>query len=308
MVSEPQQPMSMDSSLSNASSSSVGSSQSNPSIFLLSNICNLVPVRFDSSNYLFWRFQVESMLEAHSLFRIIDESTPCPSEYLVGEDGSKTSNPTFSKWIAQDHVLITLINVTMSKTAFSFVIGCKTTREVWLTLEKRFSSLNRSHIHELKFALYTIAKSSTELIEDYLLRIKEILDKLANVVVVIDDEDVPLYTLIGLPSEYNAFRTSIWTCSETVTLEELHALLKSKVKFLDQQHKTSSPFNPIIIVSTLGRGGSNSLRGCEQFPNNSRGRSNSSPFGRTRGNNNGGSNGGNFNKLVLQWRGFSSIW
>lgn len=245
------------SSSSGSSSSSYeilpgGSFQSNTSIFLLSNICNLVPVRLDSSNYLFWRFQVESMLKAHSLFDIVDGSNKCPPKNLRDDKGNllTETNPAYSQWIAQDQALITLINATLSKSAFSLVIGCKSSKEVWTALEKRFSSLTRSYIHELKSALHTVSKNSTESIDDYLVRIKDLVDKLATVSVTIDDEDILLYTLNGLPTEYNSFRTSIRTRSESVTLDELHALLKSEAKFIEEQSKSpSAVFNPTAMFA-----------------------------------------------------------
>lgn len=181
------------------------------------------------------------MLRAHSLFDIVDGSNKCPPEYLCDSDGKALVevNPAYLQWFAQDRALITLINATLSKVAFSFVINCKSSREVWLALEKRFSSLTRSHIHELKSALHTVSKSPIESVDDYLIRIKEIVDKLATVAVKIDDEDVLLYTLNGLPVEYNSFRTSIRTRRESVSLDELHALLCSlKVEAI----------NPIFVV------------------------------------------------------------
>lgn len=140
------------------------------------------------------------MLRAHSLFNIVNGSKPCPAKYLRDDKGEllTTVNPAYDQWIVQDRALITQINATLSKVAFSFVIGCKSSKEVWLALEKRFSSLTRSHIHELKTALNTISKGSTESIDDYLIRIKEIVNKLATISVVIDDEDVLLYTFNGL--------------------------------------------------------------------------------------------------------------
>uniref|UniRef100_A0A0A0L1J8 Retrotransposon Copia-like N-terminal domain-containing protein n=1 Tax=Cucumis sativus TaxID=3659 RepID=A0A0A0L1J8_CUCSA len=69
------------------SSNPVLESSPNPSVptstlFLLSNICNLVPIRLDSMNYVLWKYQVSSFLKAHSLFGHIDDSLPCPPKKL----------------------------------------------------------------------------------------------------------------------------------------------------------------------------------------------------------------------------------
>lgn len=151
----------------------------------------------------FGGFKSNLCFKAHSLFGIVNRSKPCPAKFLRNDEGvlSTEENPAYTQWIAQDSALIALINATLLKVAYSFVIGCKSSNEVWIALEKRFSSLTRSHIHELKTSLHTVTKNSNESIDDYLIRIKELVDKLATVSIVIDNEDLLLYTLNGLPSE-----------------------------------------------------------------------------------------------------------
>lgn len=167
------------------------------------------------------------------------------------DDGNllTTVNPAYAQWIAQDRALITLINATLSKVAYSFVIDCKSLKEVWTALEKRFSSLTQSHIHELKLALHAVSKSLTESIDDYLIQIKESVDNLTTISIMIDDEDVLLYMMNGLPTEYKSFHTSIPTHSEYVALDELHTLLKSEAKFIEQQNKAIyvPAFNLIVM-------------------------------------------------------------
>ena len=51
-------------------------------LFLSSNICNLVPLHLDSTNYVVWKYQVSSILKVCSLFGHIDDSLPCPLKFL----------------------------------------------------------------------------------------------------------------------------------------------------------------------------------------------------------------------------------
>lgn len=62
-------------------------------------------------------------------------------------------------------------------------------------------------------------------------------DKLPNVSVVVDKKDLLIYTLNGLPSKYNVFRTSMRTRSQLVDFEELHVLLKSEESAIEKQFK-----------------------------------------------------------------------
>ena len=84
----------------------------------------------------------------------------------------------------------------------------------------------------------------------YIKRIKELKDKLSNISVIIDFEDLIIYTTNGLPSEYNTFRTSIYTRSTSVSFEELHVLLISEEPAIDKQTKRdeSLPQNVVFIA------------------------------------------------------------
>lgn len=97
------------------------------SIFLLSNICNLVSLCLDSFNFVLWKFQLRSILKAHKLFGYVDGSTPKPSQFLAGNSSSTTldfgsssftpqavSNPLYDDWTAKDHALMMLISATLS--------------------------------------------------------------------------------------------------------------------------------------------------------------------------------------------------
>ncbi|KAA8542498.1 hypothetical protein F0562_023650 [Nyssa sinensis] len=127
---------------SNASSTSASTSQPQPPIYLLSNICNLITVRLDSTNYVSWKFQFTSILKAHSLIEFVDGSLECPKVFLRDERGELTAemNPNHKSWIAQDQAPMTLINATLSPTALAHIIGLNSAREVRLALERRFSS------------------------------------------------------------------------------------------------------------------------------------------------------------------------
>ena len=56
---------------------------------------------------------------------------------------------------------------------------------------------------------------------------------------IIDEEDVLIHTLNGLPHEFNAFKTSIRTRAQPITIEELHTLLKAEELTLDSFPKSN---------------------------------------------------------------------
>ncbi|KAA8515351.1 hypothetical protein F0562_018419 [Nyssa sinensis] len=177
---------------------------------------------------------------------------------------------------------MTLLNATLSQTALSYVIGYSTSREAWLALERRFSASTRSNILQLKFALHNISRGKDS-IDPYIQKIKQARDSLASVSVLIEDEDILIYVLNGLPQEYNAFKNSIRTRSENITLEEVYAMLKIEEQTIESVHKQNhtSPFPGAMMASNY-KPNFSSNRGYSPFNSSGRGR------GRGRLNNRGG--------------------
>ncbi|TYK08059.1 retrotransposon protein [Cucumis melo var. makuwa] len=179
-------------------SNPIPESSSNPSVststlFLLSNICNLVPIRLDSTNYVLWKYQVSSILKAHSLFGHIDDTLPCPPKHLPSSTLGTNSkiNPGYLQWLSRDQALITLINATLSSSALTHVVN----------------------------SLYHKKKTPSESIDQYTSRIKALVDKLVAASISLEDEEILVHTLNGLPAAFNAFHTSIRTRSATSPLK-----------------------------------------------------------------------------------------
>lgn len=213
------------------------SSNLNPSVSLLNNICNLVYVRLDSTNYVLWRFQISPLLKSHKLYKYVDGSIEVPEAILRTEGQPPKVNPAYEQWYERDQALITLINATLTQTALSYVIGCKTAKEVWDKLEKHFSSSTRTNIVGLKTELQSVVKKSGESVDQYVQRVKDIVNRLAAVSVIIDSEDLIIYTVNGLPSAYNIFKTSLRTRSDKLTFDELHVLMKTEESAIEKQSK-----------------------------------------------------------------------
>lgn len=228
----------MDSSNSSSSSSSAVKDLVSP-ISLLSNICNLISIRLDSTNFVVWKFQLTALLKAHKLFGFVDGTQPCPDSNMPSSTSTdpppQSSNSSYDDWIAKDQALMTVINATLSPEALAYVVGSTSSKQVWDLVAKLYCSNSRSNVVNLKSDLQSISKKSDESIDAYIKRIKEIKDKLANVSTAVNEEDLIIYALNGLPSEFNTFRTSMRTRSQPVTFEELHDLLRSEESALAKQ-------------------------------------------------------------------------
>ena len=156
------------------------SSHSNTTpMILLSTITNLFSVKLDQTNYMLWKFQITSTLKAYKLLDVVDGSYPCPEMYIRDTNSGTTSvvNPDFIQWDTKDQALISMMSATLSLSALALVIGQKSAKGVWDTLEKCFTSFSRSNILSLKRDLHSIKKNSDS-INVYMQKIKECKDKL----------------------------------------------------------------------------------------------------------------------------------
>lgn len=195
-------------------------------------------MKLDPTNYIIWKKQVQNILQATYLFDYLDGSTVCPSPIVKDATGKDVANLEFMRWKIIDLHLLSCLTATLTTPVFSLVLDLTSSREVWLSLEKRFTTLSRSHIHQLKDQLSTVEKG-TKSMEDYLKQIKEIADQLAMASCPIQDEDLVFHILHGLPGAYDAFKTSIRTRSAPISVEELASLLCSEAIHIDSHSKTS---------------------------------------------------------------------
>lgn len=250
-----------------------------------------------------------SILKAHKLYKFINGSLPKPVEFLqfglsttdlVGDSSysvaTLTPNPDFGDWIAKDHALMTLINATLSPATLAYVVGCDSSRQIWDTLVRHYSSTNRTNVVNLKSDLQSIVKKNGFTIDLYIQRIKEFKDKLANVSVIIDDEDFIIYALNDLLPEFNTFRTSMRTRSQTLSFVELHVLLVSEESALNKQAKRDEICSQSMAFLATNSAPKNQnhnpnvphgreFGGRGQFSNNNRGKSsmNNNSSGQYRG-------------------------
>ena len=98
-------------------------------MILLSNISNLISVKLDNTNYVVWKYQATSILEAYSLLDFIDGSNPCPTKFLRDKAGLLTQqeNHEYMKLIACDKTLLSMINAMLSPSKLAIVVGQRST-------------------------------------------------------------------------------------------------------------------------------------------------------------------------------------
>ena len=91
-----------------------------------------------------------------------------------------------------------MISATLSQSTLSLVIGQKSTKGVWDSLERHYTSLSRSNVLGLKKDLNNI-KKNTDSINVYMQKIKECKNKLEAIGVIMEDKELLHIVLDGLP-------------------------------------------------------------------------------------------------------------
>ena len=272
---------------------------------LISNFSSFITIKLDASNFLIWKNQVQNILIATSLLGFVDGTIPCPQLRITDSSGSEKDNPEYLQWKLIDAHLLSCITATLAPAIYSSVLHLHSCAEIWTALHKQFTSLFRSSVHQLKNKLNSISKK-TDSMENYLSKIKDLVSQLALVSSFIDDEDLVLLTLNGLPDEYDAFKTTIRARSESIRMEELTALLLSEAVHMDSKLQKLSSEPTLACSSVRGsfntnlRGRSSGFRGHSYRGN----RGGHSSRGNPRGSGRSGSNFTNSRNFSDQ-RGFS---
>ncbi|GAV73677.1 UBN2 domain-containing protein [Cephalotus follicularis] len=130
-------------------------------------------------------------------------------------------------WHKQDQLLLSWLLSSLTESVHAQVVGLDTLLAVWQYLTSAFASQSQARITQLCLSLHSLKKGADPM-ATYLLKAKSISDKLALACRPISDEDMILYILGGLSSEYSAFVISVTTRNTPLSVADLHGLLLNK--------------------------------------------------------------------------------
>ncbi|KAI0528816.1 hypothetical protein KFK09_001359 [Dendrobium nobile] len=212
--------------------------------FVLSNLKNTVQNPLSPENYPLWSSQVLKICRANGLESLLDPSSPVPTKLLHRANGSTTPNPEYAQWILNDQNLAASLCSTISSSILPYVLNLESTSAIWTTLQTRFQSTNRSRVIQLKNALHNVALKNLTMVQ-YLNEVKTLVDQIAAAGGHIEEEDIILYILRGLPPQYQSFKTSIRTMTQPLNLDQLYSFL-----ITEEIHMTADFANPAVTESS----------------------------------------------------------
>ncbi|KAI0488976.1 hypothetical protein KFK09_028817 [Dendrobium nobile] len=165
---------------------------------------------------------------------------------------------------------------TISTSIIPCVVNLDSIAEIWSTLETRFQSSNRSKVIQLKNSLHNIALKNQP-VTQYLTKIKVLVDQISASVSSVDNEDVILYILNGLPQSYQSFKTAIRTMLNPISLDQLYPLLLSEEINIAADTVRSAPLNDPQTALFIPRSRGRRARGRNYNNINNATRSKSNP-------------------------------
>lgn len=128
-------------------------------------------------NILLWAQQVEAIITAHKLHRFVLNPL-IPAKYATEIDRNlEVQTPEYQQWLVQDHMLFTWLLSSLSESVLPRVLGCKHSWQVWDKIHKHFYSFPKAKVRQFQSELRN-TKKGTRSINEYLLRIKAIVDSL----------------------------------------------------------------------------------------------------------------------------------
>ncbi|XP_026459878.1 uncharacterized protein LOC113360598 [Papaver somniferum] len=212
-------------------------------------------MKLDGSNYLLWRDQFERVLVSTDLYGYVNGEIMEPPRRII-VNGVEVDNANWVSWRRLDRFVSTFLKATFTSTVSGDILGLTTTKDIWDYLETSFRTQFRAKKNLLRTQLNGIKKGNQSII-DHLKKIKTIADSLAAIGEKVSGEDVIMFLLNGLGSEYDVFVVSSQNRETPYTFGEIKARLLSHEKFLsERQHQSTKLYDEQTVTAFYGRNGS----------------------------------------------------
>ncbi|KAI0497455.1 hypothetical protein KFK09_020682 [Dendrobium nobile] len=196
-----------------------------PLKFLVSNIKNLVPHSLTTETYPIWRIQLLQQFTANGYAGHLTGTVQTPADVTSAD---------YTRWQVIDNNLLSALFSTISQYILPYIITSTTTHEAWTVLERRLQPTTRSLVIQLKNELYHIHMKDQSL-QQYLTRIKTIVDNISSSDSKIDPEDIILHVPNGLPLTFNSFKSTIHNSLLPIDLDTFYSLLCNEEIHLQQE-------------------------------------------------------------------------
>ena len=149
------------------------------------------------------------------------------SKYATTEDEAEDRiSKDFLEWDIQDSLLVSWLLSSMTEKILTRMVGCNSAAQIWLTLEEYYSAQNRAKVSQFRTQLRRTKLTGN--LNDYLLKIKHIVDSLASIGHSLSTQDHIEAIFNGLTRDYSVFVTSLSTRKDEYSVAEVESLLMAQ--------------------------------------------------------------------------------
>ncbi|KAF5464237.1 hypothetical protein F2P56_014329 [Juglans regia] len=187
-----------------------------------------LPLKFTPTNYPSWRAQFVTLLIGYDLMGFIDGTLQCPSR------GGPTQPPfaTYTLWYRQDQLLLHAIFASVSKVVMPLIASVATSYSAWERLRRLYANKSRTHVMQLKEDLMLMHHGNKS-VSDFLQFVKVLADELVVIDAPLSADDIMLYVLNGLGTDYfKEIVAPIRARENPLSFEEFHDLLVGHEDYL----------------------------------------------------------------------------
>lgn len=140
-------------------------------------------------------------IKGYGLKGFIQETCIPPEKFKLNENQEPTANPDYNIHQRKDHLIASWLLSSINPSLLPQVIGCKSSLEIWNTIEQVFNSQYSAKILHYKRQLQHIKNDNLGM-REYLTKIKNLCDLLAAAGHKIPGNEQVLTILSGLSDEY----------------------------------------------------------------------------------------------------------
>lgn len=209
-----------------------------------STLIHMITIKLTSTNYLLWKTQITSVFECQDLLGFIDGSNEAPPPTIADTNGVQQPNPDYSSWRVSDRRISSLLLSSLTEETLAIVVGCDSSRAIWVALEQAFSHDSKSREFSLKDELHSMTLGSRT-VNEFGRSFKALCDRLAAIGRPIDDSDKSHWFLRGLGPRFANFSASQMALSPLPRFNELLPRAESFETFLNSM-EVAGPSSAVV--------------------------------------------------------------
>lgn len=176
--------------------------------------------KLNGSHYSNWKFKLEKLLEGENAWVIAsgDELKPTIAT-------GRTTTTTIRDWEKRENKEKLLLKLSVKDCIITHVRECKSTNDMWTTLEDLYEIKNTNHLLFPKGNILSIKMEDNESVAMLISRIKDLIDKLGNIGEIVSNIDLVTITMNGMNDDYHIFITCLNAREKALKFKELTGIL-----------------------------------------------------------------------------------